>query len=190
MELGILTTPLHHPSRPWREVLREDQEMVVLADRLGYAEAWIGEHVASESERVVSALMFLATLADRTENIRLGTSVINLPYRHPVHIAGEVAMLDQLCGGRLMLGIGPGGFRSDNELFGGLDGDTRGRMWLESLDIMRFLWREDPPYEYDGEFWRIAAGDSDGRRARRRRHRQAAARHCHVNSVASARPVL
>lgn len=160
MELGIFSMPVHHPSRDWQTVLREDREMIILADKLGYSEVWLGEHVASKGEPIIYPLMFLASVIGETKNIKLGTGVINLPHRHPAHVAGEVAMLDQMSGGRVLFGIGPGGLSCDAELFGAHDAEVRARMMVESIDIMEYIWTNDPPYEFKGEFWTISVTDA------------------------------
>ena len=130
MELGIFAMPLHHPERDWQTVLQEDREMIIMADKLGYSEVWIGEHVASKGEPIIYPLMFLASVIGETQQIKLGTGVINLPHRHPAHVAGEVAMLDQMSNGRVLFGIGPGGLSCDAELFDHLDGGERSRMMV------------------------------------------------------------
>ena len=160
MELGIFSMPVHPPGRDWRTVLREDRDMIVLADKLGYSEVWLGEHVASKGEPIIYPLMFLASVIGETKQIKLGTGVINLPHRHLAHVAGEVAMLDQMSGGRVLFGIGPGGLSCDAELFGAHDGETRARMMVESIDIMQYIWTNDPPYEFKGEFWNISVTDA------------------------------
>src|SRR5262250_3989275 len=113
----MFTMPFHHPDRDYRALLAEDQEAIVLADQLGFSEAFVGEHFSSWSERITSPLMFFATLIDRTKQIRFGTGVLNLPQAHPVSVAAHAAMFDQLCKGRFIMGIGPGGLVSDLELF-------------------------------------------------------------------------
>ena len=160
MELGIFAMPLHHPNRDWQTVLQEDREMIIMADKLGYSEVWIGEHVASKGEPIIYPLMFLASVIGETEQIKLGTGVINLPHRHPAHVAGEVAMLDQMSNGRVLFGIGPGGLSCDAELFDHLDGEERGRMMVEAIDIMEYIWTHDPPYEFKGEYWNLSITDA------------------------------
>src|SRR5690606_7099260 len=155
MRLGLFAMPLHHPARDTAAVIAEDREAVIVADRLGYDEAWIGEHFTSKAEPIVSPLMFLASLAPVTSKIRLGTGVVNLPHQHPAAVAAQAAFFDQLSGGRLMLGIGPGGLPSDAELFKDTDGAVRGRMMLESIEIIQAIWKGDPPYRFQGEFWDI-----------------------------------
>jgi len=158
MHLGYFAMPLHPSTRDWGSVLQENRTAVVLADKLGYSEAWIGEHITTASEPITSPLLFLATVIPETTQIRLGTAVVNLPHHHPAHLAAQVAMFDQLSGGRCMLGIGPGGMASDAELFH-TSPETRGDMMLEAVDMMTAIWTQDPPYELKGKFWDCTVKD-------------------------------
>lgn len=160
VKLGMFTMPFHHPARDYATLLEEDQEAVILADRLGFTEAFVGEHGSSWSERITSPLIFLASIIHRTRNIRLGTGVINMPQVHPAAVAAHAAMFDQLCRGRFIMGIGPGGLVSDFELFDVGQAELRPQMMLESIDIVLKLWAQDPPYEIDGRFWKIRLKDA------------------------------
>ena len=153
MELGLFLQPVHRNEKPWGMALQEDRETVLLAEQLGFSEVWIGEHYSTKAEQIPAPLMFLATLIQETSTIRFGTGVINLPYHDPVIVAAEVAQFDQLSGGRMMFGIGPGGLMSDAELFGHQEMPERYRMALESLDLILKLWREDAPLRWDGEHY-------------------------------------
>ena len=157
IELGMFTMPFHHPARDYSAILDEDQEAIILADQLGFSEAFVGEHFSSWSERITSPLIFLASLASRTKQIKFGTGVINLPQLHPATVAAHAAMFDHLVGGRFIMGIGPGGLASDLEMFDlGQAAEARPQMVLESIDTILKLWREDPPYRIDGKFWKFA----------------------------------
>ena len=151
MELGLFLQPVHRSEKAWGIALQEDRDTVLLAEQLGFSEVWIGEHYSTKAEQIPAPLMFLATLIQDTASIRFGTGVINLPYHDPVIVAAEVAQFDQMCGGRLIFGIGPGGLMSDAELFGDQEMPERYRMALESLDLILKLWREDAPLRWDGE---------------------------------------
>ena len=155
IKLGLFTMPFHHPARDYAQILEEDQEAIVLADQLGFSEAFVGEHLSSGSERITSPLVFLATLIPRTRQIRLGTGVINLPQIHPALVAAHAAMFDQLCRGRLIFGIGSGGLASDLELFALGQPELRPLMVQESIDTILRLWTEPPPYRIEGQFWKI-----------------------------------
>ena len=160
VSLGMFTMPFHHPDRDYATILEEDQEAIILADRLGFTEAYVGEHFSSWSERITSPLIFLATVINRTNQIRLGTGVINLPQLHPATVAAHAAMFDHLCRGRFIMGIGPGGLVSDLEMFDVGQAELRPQMVIESIDAILALWGQDPPYRIDGRFWKIALENS------------------------------
>lgn len=155
MKLGYFTMPMHPPGRDYTATLKEDREAILLADRLGYSEAYVGEHVSDRCETIPSCLSFIASLAFDTRQIRLGSGTVNLPNHHPAQVASHVAMIDHLLEGRFLFGIGPGGLRSDMEVMGNLDAD-RGAMFLESIDQILALWSKDPPYDLEGRFWNVS----------------------------------
>ncbi|KAA0969560.1 LLM class flavin-dependent oxidoreductase [Aureimonas fodinaquatilis] len=154
MKLGFFTMPIHPLDRDWSETLREDQEAFLLADELGFAEAYVGEHVTDQAENITSCMLFLATLAGRVKQMRLGTGTVNLPNTHPAAVAGQIAMLDHLLEGRLNFGISPGGLLSDSEIFGVLDND-RNAMFLESINMVLDIWSKEAPYNLKGQFWNV-----------------------------------
>jgi alkanesulfonate monooxygenase SsuD/methylene tetrahydromethanopterin reductase-like flavin-dependent oxidoreductase (luciferase family) len=151
-KLGFFTQPVHPPSRAYGDVLREDREAVVLADHLGFAEAFVGEHLADSAETITSSLAFIASLADFCPAITFGTGVLPLPNYHPVMAAAQIAMVDHLVGGRLLLGVGPG-VGPDAEAIGDL-GVDRNRKLLEAIEHLIALWTRPAPYRLEGEFYR------------------------------------
>jgi alkanesulfonate monooxygenase SsuD/methylene tetrahydromethanopterin reductase-like flavin-dependent oxidoreductase (luciferase family) len=155
MKLGYFTMPLHPVGRDWRQTLAEDREAILLAERLGFEEAFIGEHVTDLAETITSCLIFIATLARDTSRIRLGSGTVNLANRHPAVTAAEIAMVDTLLEGRFILGIGPGGLRSDAEMMESLDAD-RNAIFVESIEHMIALWTQEPPYRRAGKKWRLS----------------------------------
>ena len=155
MKLGYFTMPLHPVGKDWAQTLADDREAILLADTLGFEEAYIGEHVTDLAETITSCLVFIASLAHDTRRIRLGSGTLNLANRHPAAAAAEVAMVDTLLRGRFILGVGPGGLRSDAEMFGNLDAD-RNAMFVESLEHMIALWTEEAPYRRAGRFWNLS----------------------------------
>jgi len=155
MQLGFFTMPIHPLNKDWRQCLREDQDAFILADELGFTEAYAGEHITDLAENITSCVVFLASLAGRVKNIRLGTGTVNLPNCHPAHVAGQIAMLDHLLDGKFNFGISPGGLLSDAEAFGTLDQD-RNAMFLEAIDMVLALWTKEAPYNLDGKYWKIS----------------------------------
>ncbi len=154
MQLGYFTMPLHPPERDYTQTLKEDRDAIILAEKLGFAEAFIGEHVTDRAETITSSLIFIASLIQATQRIKLGSGTVNLPNGHPAAIAAQVAMLDHLLEGRFLFGISPGGLRSDAEVFGNLDND-RTAMFVEAIDMILRIWSSEAPYNLSGKFWRV-----------------------------------
>jgi alkanesulfonate monooxygenase SsuD/methylene tetrahydromethanopterin reductase-like flavin-dependent oxidoreductase (luciferase family) len=154
MQLGYFTMPLHPPERDYTTTLREDRDAIILAEKLGFVEALVGEHVTDRAETITSALVFIASLLSETSRIKLGSGTVNLPNNHPAAVAAQVAMLDHLLEGRFLFGISPGGLRSDAEAFGNLDAD-RTSMFVEAIDMVLKIWASDPPYRLEGKFWKV-----------------------------------
>jgi alkanesulfonate monooxygenase SsuD/methylene tetrahydromethanopterin reductase-like flavin-dependent oxidoreductase (luciferase family) len=155
MKLGFFTMPIHPLDKDWRQCLSEDREAFVLADELGYTEALVGEHVTDKAENITSSITFLAWIATATRRIRLGTGTVNMPNHHPGALAANLAMLDHMLDGRLILGISPGGLLSDAELFGNLDAN-RNEMFLECINHVLDIWTKQPPYDLKGKYWTIS----------------------------------
>ncbi|MGH6975364.1 MAG: LLM class flavin-dependent oxidoreductase [Stellaceae bacterium] len=155
MKLGFFIMPLHPPERDYTATLKEDREAILLADRVGYEEAFVGEHITDRAETITSCLMFLASLAHETKRIKLGSGTINVPNSHPATIAAQVAMIDHMLEGRFLMGISPGGLLSDAEAFGNLDAD-RTAMFVEGIDMVLKIWSTAPPYDLEGKYWKIS----------------------------------
>ncbi|MFP6714731.1 MAG: LLM class flavin-dependent oxidoreductase [Alphaproteobacteria bacterium] len=158
MKLGYFMMPLHDPTKDYHQALAEDTEAIILADQLGFEEAWVGEHFTSAAEPITSPLLFMATLIARTQRIKFGTGVLCLPQYHPAVVAGYAAMFDHLSEGRFIMGIGPGGLPSDFELFGVMDAD-RNAMMVESIDMILKIWETEPPYNITNTFWNARVED-------------------------------
>jgi len=159
LKLGTFMMPLHPAGRKAWETYAEDREAILLADRLGYCEALVGEHVTDLAENVTSCLMFLASLAHETKTIVLGSGTVNMPNSHPAAIAAQVAMLDHLLRGRFIFGISPGGLMSDAEVFGNYKKD-RNAMFLESINMVLDIWAKQPPYDLSGQFFTVTTANT------------------------------
>jgi len=140
--------PLHPPHRDPVQTLQEDREAVILADKLGFHDAFVGEHLTDRCENVSNSFIFLATLIGETKTIKLATGTSNLSQSHPVVIAAQAAMFDHLAKGRFIFGISPGALSSDAEALGILAED-RNKMLAEAIDVILAIWERDPPYGID-----------------------------------------
>ena len=155
MQLGFFTMPIHPLDKDWRQSLREDREAFILADELGFSEAYCGEHVTDRAENITSCVVFLASLVDRVKRMKLGTGTVNMPNTHPAAVASQIAMLDHMLDGRFLFGISPGGLLSDAEVFGNLDAD-RNAMFLEAINQVLAIWAGEPPYDLKGKYWNVS----------------------------------
>ena len=118
LDFGIFLAPFHPLRENPTQSLQRDFELIELLDRLGYDEAWIGEHHSGGFEIIASPEVFIAGAAERTRRIRLGTGVSSVPYHHPLILADRIMQLDHQTQGRVMFGVGPGALPSDAFMMG------------------------------------------------------------------------
>jgi len=129
-------------------------QLMVDAEGLGFDSAWCNEHHFHPYGGMIPAPpVLLAAVAARTTRLRLGTSVALLPLHHPLHSAEAYAMLDQLSGGRLELGIGRGFMRYDYETYGVPWEEGQARV-LESLEVILAAWQHQP-FSHRGRFFQL-----------------------------------
>ena len=140
LRFGIFLPPMHKTGVNPTLALQRDLELVEHLDRLGYHEAWIGEHHSAGSELIASPEVFIAAAAERTKHIKLGTGVNSLPYHHPFILADRIVMLDHLTRGRMMFGAGPGQLTSDAAMMG-IDPMTQRPRMEQAFDVMMKLFK-------------------------------------------------
>ncbi len=137
---GIFLAPFHPVDEDPTLCIRRDLELVEHLDRLGYEEAWIGEHHSAGYEIISSPEVFIAAAAERTRRIMLGSGVISLPYHNPLMTANRVLQLDHQTRGRFMLGVGPGLLPSDAFAMG-IDPSTQRDRMVEAIEIILRLFK-------------------------------------------------
>jgi limonene 1,2-monooxygenase len=137
---GIFLAPFHPIDEDPTLCLRRDIELVEWLDKLGYEEAWIGEHHSAGFEIISSPELFIAAAAERTRRIRLGTGVVSLPYHNPLMVANRIVQLDHMTMGRVMFGAGPGLLTSDAMMLG-IDPSTQRDRMIQGLDVILRLFR-------------------------------------------------
>src|SRR3954451_1476601 len=144
LKFGIFLAPFHPVGQNPTLALHDDLAWIEHLDRLGYDEAWIGEHHSAGFEIIASPEVFIAAAAERTRRIKLGTGVSSLPYHHPFMLADRMVLLDHLTRGRAMLGVGPGALPSDAFMMG-IDPVRQRPMMEESLEAILALLAGDEP---------------------------------------------
>ncbi|GAA4224147.1 alkanesulfonate monooxygenase SsuD/methylene tetrahydromethanopterin reductase-like flavin-dependent oxidoreductase (luciferase family) [Streptosporangium album] len=153
MRIGVFLVAAKFPERSAGEVLRDTVEAVVAAEEAGFDDVWIAEHHFMSYGVCPSAATLAGVALGRTSRIGVGTAVSVLSTRHPVDLAEQAAVLDQVSGGRFTLGVGRGGPWVDLEVFGtGLARFERG--FPESLDLLCAALAGDT-VAADGEFFRF-----------------------------------
>lgn len=139
LRFGTFSAPYHKPTLNPTVMFEQELGLIEHLDRLGYDEAWIGEHHSGGVEVIASPELMVMAAAQRTRNIKLGTGVATLPLHHPFMVAERIVQLDHMTRGRMMFGVGPGQLVRDAEMIGRSLNDSRPRL-QQSLDaILRLL---------------------------------------------------
>ena len=153
---------LHLGTTPWRNASAANAlelgEQAALVERIGYESVWLPEsHFAGlgGDGAIPDPLMILAAVASRTERIRLGTTSFLLPLRHPLQAAEQVAVLDRLSSGRVILGVGRG-YRADLFAAFGVSRKDKRQIFEAVLETMKRAWAGEPVTEEDDEAARAA----------------------------------
>ncbi|MFN8108663.1 MAG: LLM class flavin-dependent oxidoreductase [Thermoleophilia bacterium] len=154
---GLFLAPFHALEENPTLALDRDLELIGLADRLGFQEAWVGEHHTTGWETIASPELFLAVAAERTRHIRLGTGAVSLPYHHPMMVADRIVLLDHLTRGRINFGVGPGGHISDGMMLGLDPAVLRDRM-AESLEVIMRLFTDPAPFSVTSDWFTLNDG--------------------------------
>ena len=136
--LGFFTRVLDHAGPAERYRLATAQ--IAQAERCGFDSAWVAQHHFHEDEGgLPGPFVFLAQAAAHTSRIRLGTGIVTLPLELPIRVAEDAAVLDLMAGGRLEVGVGPGGNLSAFAAFG-LDSADRASLMAQHLQLLRDAW--------------------------------------------------
>jgi len=153
MDIGTFLLLQSASARSPQEIYARGIEQAQAAETLGFRNVWLGEHHFSTYGYLSRPVQLATYIAAKTTRLRVGTAVIVVPLHHPLLIAEEIAMLDILSGGRCDIGLGRGYQRYEFERFG-LELDTGGKRWDESIDILLKSF-EGKPFSYDGKLFKI-----------------------------------
>ena len=153
MKFGVFQL-LHSADKgPAKEVYDNALEQARLADELGFEGIWLAEHHFSSYGYSPNPLTFAVKIADQTKHIRIGTAVVVLPLYHPLRLAEEIALTDQLTDGRLEVGLGRGYQRYEFERLG-LDLDDSRPMFDEALEIIQLALTQES-FRYEGKYYQL-----------------------------------
>lgn len=151
MKLAIWSTTAPRANSSHAEMYRRQIEEVELVDRIGFDQVWFYEHHLMPYGPAPSPNLLIAAAARTTKRVRFASMVNILPFRHPLQVAEEAAMLDNLTDGRFDLGLGRGLRPAEFDGFG-VDQQQSRAMFLESFEIIRRIFA-DENFEHRGEYW-------------------------------------
>src|ERR671922_2791863 len=154
--LGLFTGQIPPGSdRTFRQEYHDVVELTRLAETLGFDSAWVSEHHGSSDAYLPSLLPMLAAMAAATDRVQLGTGVMLVPFHDPLRLAEDAAVVDQISGGRLILGLGLGWREEEFRMF---DVPVRERVsrTSETVQILRKAWTGDR-FSHDGRMFRFDA---------------------------------
>src|SRR5688500_13003452 len=149
MDIGTFLLMQSPSGRSSEEIYARGVEQAQAAEALGFRNVWLGEHHFSTYGYLSRPLQLATYIAAKTTRLRVGTAVVVVPLHHPLIIAEEIANLDLLSGGRCDIGLGRGYQRYEFERFG-LQLDSSGERWNESIDIMLKAF-EGKPFSHEGK---------------------------------------
>jgi alkanesulfonate monooxygenase SsuD/methylene tetrahydromethanopterin reductase-like flavin-dependent oxidoreductase (luciferase family) len=153
MQFGWLTLALSPTPEEDAVRIADQIDLVCAAEGLGFSDVWLTEHYFTGESVYNDALMFASALTMRTSRIRIGFAVVQTPFHHPIRLAVQLALLDNLSNGRIDVGFGKGTVYNEYEFLGyGLrSSDSRDRM-AETVEILEQAWRKTP-LEYHGKYY-------------------------------------
>jgi alkanesulfonate monooxygenase SsuD/methylene tetrahydromethanopterin reductase-like flavin-dependent oxidoreductase (luciferase family) len=151
MKLAIWSTSAKTADMTYPELFRRKLKEVELAERIGIDAVWFLEHHLIPTSPTPAPNLLIAAAAQHTSRIRFANMVNILPFHHPLQVAEEAAMLDNLTNGRFELGLGRGLRPPEFEAFG-VDQQQSREMFLESFEIIRRVWA-DENFEHRGKYW-------------------------------------
>jgi limonene 1,2-monooxygenase len=154
MRFGIFMAPFHPAGENPTLLIDGDLALVEHLDRLGYDEAWIGEHHSAGSEIIASPEIFIAAASQRTRTIKLGTGVTSASYHNPLWVAERAVQLDHMTKGRFLFGLGPGALPSDAAMIG-LDMPRTRELLEDAVGIIHHLVTSEEPISFQNDRWTL-----------------------------------
>jgi len=141
LQFGTFMAPFHCPvGQDPTAAYERDLDVIKHMDRLGFEEAWIGEHHSCGHELIPDPMIFIGWAAPQTRHIKLGTGVVSLPYHNPLWVADRALFLDRLLRGRFMLGLGPGALPTDATMIG-ITLEEQRTAFEEDVDVLMAILR-------------------------------------------------
>jgi alkanesulfonate monooxygenase SsuD/methylene tetrahydromethanopterin reductase-like flavin-dependent oxidoreductase (luciferase family) len=157
MKVGVINGIRNHPDRPYslQQVYADFIDDAVYAEKLGFDFAWYGEHHFTRCQWTPSPLVVCAAVAAKTQRLRIGTSLVCLPFHNPLRVAEDVAVVDIISGGRFDFGIGVGSNWEEYHTFGIPSAERSGRTW-EAAEIIERCFTHQGTFSHKGKYYEFA----------------------------------
>ena len=156
MKFGTFVFPISKNPKNDNRIIDETLEEVILCDKLGYDTAWLSEHHFDGSTAYVDPVVFAASIASRTNRIRIGFAVVEMALHHPVRLAAQVSLLDNLSDGRVILGTGKGSAFNEYEYIGfGVSMADAGDRLNEAESLILEAWKGQA-VDFKGKYWNVS----------------------------------
>lgn len=155
MKFGLLFTFQLPPGCgiAWHEPYQDMLKCLPRAEELGFHSMYLATHHAKTDGLCPGPIPALGAAAAVTQKMKIGTAVLLLPLYAPLKLAEDVAVLDNLCQGRLILGVAPG-YVAEEFAAHGIPRDERTGRFEEALDLMIAAWTQDE-FEFDGKYFKV-----------------------------------
>ena len=131
------------------DLYRDTLDQIVLAEQLGYDDIWLSEHHFIDDGYLPSLLPFAAAVAARTTRVTIGTNIVLMPFHHPIRLAEDCAVVDNLSDGRFLFGPAVG-YRLEEFAGFGVERRYRGSITEEAVEVMVKCWTEEE-FSYHGQ---------------------------------------
>ena len=156
MRFGSFVFPVSHTPENDGVVIDNTLREVELAEELGFDAVWLTEHHFDGASAYVDPVVFAAAIAARTKRVKIGFAVVEMAFHHPVRLAAQTALLDNLSHGRLIVGTGRGSAFNHYEYIGfGLTMEEGLERLPEAEDLLVKAWTGED-FKYEGKFWNVA----------------------------------
>ena len=156
MRFGTFVFPVSQKPGNDHRIIHETLEEVQLCDKLGFDTAWLSEHHFDGATAYVDPVVFAASIASTTRKIRIGFAVVEMALHHPVRLAAQTALLDNLSNGRILVGTGKGSAFNEYEYIGfGVPMEEAAESLQEAEDLILEAWK-GKPVNFKGKYWDVA----------------------------------
>lgn len=153
LAFGILPTPIYGAETSYRQQLAEHQELVTVAEQLGFSAMVCGQHFLGSELRYYQPVPYLTHLSHYAPTMTVVTGIILLSMTSPVEVAEQVATLDAVTDGKCVFGVGLGYSEREFQALG-VDSKTKVVRFEKGLELIKALWSGDE-VSYDDGFWTV-----------------------------------